>query len=115
MTPTLLDGPQIAAHSGLPPHVVQQLQAVLGADPRIQDVVLYGSRALGNFRTGSDIDLCIVAPQMGLPDLWALENRIDDLLLPWKTDLVLAHTIDNPALTAHIERVGVLFHTLVKP
>jgi len=32
---------------------------------------------------------------------------IDDLLLPWKVDLALQHTIENPELLGHIERVGV--------
>jgi uncharacterized protein len=42
-----------------------------------------------------------------------LENRLDDLLLPWKIDLVARHEIDNAALLEHIERVGVdLFQRL---
>ena len=91
---------------GLPDHAVRQLGELFGGDPRIQAVWLYGSRALGRERPGSDIDLCIEGPVLGLDDLYALENRIDDLLLPWKVDLSLMHKIDNPALLDHIRRVG---------
>jgi len=60
--------------------------------------------------THSDIDLCIEAESFGLTELLCIENRIDDLLLPWKLDLSLLHKIDNPALLDHIRRVGVIFY-----
>ena len=44
--------------------------------------VLYGSRALGTCRPGSDIDLCIEGESLGLTELLSIENRMDDLLLP---------------------------------
>jgi len=47
---------------------------------------------------------------LGLTELLSIENRIDDLLLPWKFDLSLLHQIDNPALLNHIRRVGVIFY-----
>ena len=92
---------------GLPDHALRQLGTIFCGDPRIHAVWLYGSRALGRERPGSDIDLCIEGPALQLDDLYALENRIDDLLLPWKVDLSLMHKIDNPALLEHIRRVGV--------
>jgi len=96
---------------GLPGHAVAKLQAVLQAEPEIECAILYGSRAKGNYRPGSDIDLCLVAPNLHLADLWTLDERIDDLLLPWRVDLQLRHLIDNPDLLAHVERVGRLFYT----
>ena len=95
---------------GLPRNAVADLRATLRAEPRIERAILYGSRAKGNYRPGSDLDLCLVAPDIHLADLWALDERIDDLLLPWKVDLQLRHLIDNPDLLAHIERVSRLFY-----
>lgn len=102
---------ELAARSGLPQPAVAGLHKVFSGEPRIQQVVLYGSRARGGYRTGSDIDLCVFAPQLNLSGLWALENRMDDLLLPWKIDLTLAHTLDDPALRARIESEGVVFYS----
>ena len=55
----------------------------------MQTALLYGSRAMGRHHSGSDVDLCLVAPSLELEDLQ------------------LQHCIDHPGLLAHIERVGV--------
>ena len=92
---------------GLPKKAIAKLCGVFSQYPAIQSVLLYGSRAKGNYRPGSDIDLSIQAPALGLSDLLAIENQIDDLLLPWTVDLSLLHQIDNPDLLDHIHRIGI--------
>ena len=96
---------------GLPAEAVEKLRGVFQGWPQIQRVLLYGSRAKGSYRPGSDIDLTIEGEQLSLSELLAIENQIDDLLLPWMVDLSLKHHIDNPALLDHIQRVGVSFYT----
>ena len=58
-----------------------KIQSVLASYPEIQKVIIYGSRAKGTHRPGSDIDLTLVAPTLTLSDLLRIENQIDDLLL----------------------------------
>ncbi|MBS0172627.1 MAG: nucleotidyltransferase domain-containing protein [Nitrospira sp.] len=94
---------------GLPREAIGRIRDVLDGHPAILGCVLYGSRALGNYRKGSDIDLCLDAPAMSLAELLKIENEIDDLLLPWKVDLTVRQRIDNTALLDHIDRVGVPF------
>lgn len=98
---------------GLPAYAVEQLCAVFRRYPNIKAVILYGSRAKGNYRPGSDIDLTIQGESLDLSTLLIIENQIDDLLLPWSVDLSLLHKIDNAALVEHIERVGVPFYTAI--
>jgi predicted nucleotidyltransferase len=74
----------------------------------VKQIVLYGSRSLGRQRAGSDIDLCLEAPSMGLGELLELGAALDDLLLPWQIDLQLLHLIAHEGLIAHIERAGQL-------
>ena len=95
---------------GLPEEAIAKLCRVFSQYPAIQSVLLFGSRAKGNYRPASDIDLSIQAPALGLSDLLAIENQIDDLLLPWTVDLSLLHHIDNPELINHIRRVGTPFY-----
>ena len=95
---------------GLPLNAILALNTIFKTYAHINKVILYGSRAKGTYRDGSDIDLCIEGPLLGLTELLAIENKIDDLLLPWKIDLSLKHTIDNQDLIDHINRVGIVFY-----
>jgi len=92
---------------GLPPEALDRLVALLRRERLIRNIWLYGSRALERETTGSDIDICLEAASLGMSELAVLEAQIDDLLLPWKVDLVLLHQIDDPDLLAHIQRAGV--------
>jgi predicted nucleotidyltransferase len=91
---------------GLPVAACDRIVSVLRDYPEIVHATIFGSRAKGNFRPGSDIDLCLDAPALSAPRRLALEDRLDDLLLPWKIDLLVRNEIDNPALLEHIARVG---------
>ena len=91
---------------GIPKADSQQLLELISNHPHVEKVVLYGSRALGRPRAGSDIDLCLEAPSMGLGDLLELGAQLDDLLLPWQIDLQLLHLIAHQGLLTHIERAG---------
>ena len=84
--------------------------AVFAETPEVEQAILYGSRAIGNFRRGSDIDLCLVGAGLTTQQLFKLENQLDDLLLPYKIDLSIRDHIDNPELLNHIERVGTSFY-----
>lgn len=95
---------------GLSKHVIEKFQSVFSKYPDIERVILYGSRALGTFRTGSDIDLCIEGKKVDLSLLFAIENQLDELMLPWKIDLTLKHSIDNADLVAHIKQHGQIFY-----
>ena len=95
---------------GLPESVVEKIRIVFQKHPDIQRVLLYGSRAKGNYQLGSDIDLCLEAEKFTLTQLLKVNNELDDLLLPWKVDLSLKHDIDNQTLLDHISEVGIVFY-----
>ena len=97
---------------GLKPDTISRINGVLAAHPEIEQAVLYGSRARGNYRAGSDIDLCLKGDAMTLTQLLKIENELDDLLLPYKIDLSLHHALDNPELIDHIRRIGVVFYPI---
>lgn len=96
---------------GLSQEKIQKIKSVFQSHPLIEKVILYGSRAKGNYKPGSDIDFTMFAPEMTLSEQLKIENEIDDLLLPNKVDLSLIHEIDNQNLIDHIHRVGVVFYS----
>ena len=99
--------PKSVTSYGLPTEALTQILELLEREAAVEGVILYGSRALGRQRPGSDLDLCLVAPTLGLGELLELHARLDDLLLPWSIDLQLHHQIDHPALLDYIDRVGI--------
>ena len=94
---------------GLDLSCIASLRSVFEQHRKVDEVILFGSRAKGEFKNNSDIDLAIVGPKLTTTDLLKIENEIDDLLLPYKVDLVLIHQIENQDLLDHIKRVGQKF------
>ncbi len=74
--------------------------------PNIHEIILFGSRAKGNYREGSDIDLALKGTKISTAQLAILQNDYDQLYLPWKLDLVIYDTIQSKALKDHVGRVG---------
>ncbi|MCK9293554.1 MAG: nucleotidyltransferase domain-containing protein [Desulfobulbaceae bacterium] len=95
---------------GLKDETVEGIKGVFAKYPEVDEAILYGSRAKGNFRLGSDIDLTLKGEWLNLQLLNKISLAIDDLLLPYHVDLSIYHQIDNPDLIAHIERVGKIFY-----
>jgi uncharacterized protein len=95
---------------GLSDQTIKKILSVLSKYPEVDKAVLYGSRAKGNFKQGSDIDLTLYGNGLPLPILHKIENDLDDLLLPYKIDLSIFEQIADPEVVGHIQRVGVLFY-----
>ena len=92
---------------GLSLETINLLKSIFFKYPQIENVLIYGSRAKGNFKEGSDIDLVIKGALLTTTDLLKIENDIEELMLPYKVDLALFHQIENVELVEHINRVGI--------
>lgn len=90
---------------GIPPARLEQLQQLWAGPPRLEAVWLFGSRAKGRHEPCSDIDLCLEGSKLDHNDRLALTAAVDDLLLPWRMDLVLRQKLPTE-LDAHVQRVG---------
>lgn len=91
---------------GLPQDAIGEIQGVLALYPEVEMAILYGSRAMGTFKPGSDIDLTLTGENLTHNHLLGIMSDLDDLLLPWMIDLSLLADLDHPDLREHIERVG---------
>jgi type I restriction enzyme R subunit len=92
---------------GLTPEVVEKIRGVFARFPAIDTVILYGSRAKGNYRPGSDIDLTIRTNGRESDRLlFDVIEAIDDLDLIYLFDISLLSDISNTDLLDHIDRVG---------
>lgn len=94
---------------GLPPAAIVRIREVFARFPEVDKAVLYGSRAMGTYKNGSDIDLTLHG-ELSLPHLAAVASELDDLLLPYTIDLSLFALLNNADLREHIGRVGKVFY-----
>lgn len=94
---------------GLNELTIQKITDVFTKFPSIEKVVLYGSRAKGNYKNGSDIDLCLFGQNIDLALLTKIDLALDDLLTPYSFDLSIYSHLSNQALISHIDRIGIVF------
>ena len=95
---------------GLSAEIINQLQTVFQGYADIESVYMFGSRAAGTFRDGSDIDLAVIAPAMTDSTFTALWNEVDALPLVFKVDCIHFEQLENKALKKKILEHGVQFY-----
>lgn len=97
---------------GLEKETITSIHSVFCQYPDLEQVILYGSRAKGNYKRGSDIDISLKGNKLTFSDLLKIEGELDDLLLPYKIDISLFRQIKDEEVLAHIESVGKVFFPL---
>jgi predicted nucleotidyltransferase len=93
---------------GLSEKTIAAIARVLERFPGVETALLFGSRAKGTHRHGSDIDLALVGPSLGWRTVGRIYDALDDLLLPHRFSLTVYDENTDSDIAAHIERVGIL-------
>jgi len=79
--------------------------------PEIEEVIMFGSRAKGNFKEGSDVDLAIKGINITSSTVLRLSYKLnEELPIPFFFDIVDYRKISNPELIEHINRVGKIIY-----
>lgn len=94
---------------GLPAECIQDIRAVFERHPAVEKVMLFGSRAIGNYREGSDIDLAVVGQYLTHDDLLSIRAGLDELPYAYTYDVLNYAKISNPDVVAHIDDLGIVF------
>lgn len=90
---------------GLPENTLSLLLQYFASRQEIEEVIVYGSRAMGTEAIGSDIDLAIITD--GDQDISAsVKSDLEDLKTPYLFDVTDYKRITHEPLKAHIDRVG---------
>ena len=82
-------------NSGLTKEEVAGIRAVFSKYQQIEEVLIYGSRAMGNFKIASDIDLTLIGKHIDLSLQTKIEFDLDDLMLPYKFDVSIYDKITS--------------------
>jgi len=95
---------------GLDQTVINDLRRVFSKYPSIEKVILYGSRAMGTYRRGSDIDIALFGENLTNQTIFDIQEEIEALYLPYSFDISIWERIENEDLLDHIKRVGKVFY-----
>jgi uncharacterized protein len=92
---------------GLEEKDLQELLAVLSRFPEIDEAIIFGSRAKGNYKKGSDVDIALKGKNVG-EILWRVSSYLnEESTMPYYFDILNYDTISNSDLKEHIDRVGI--------
>jgi predicted nucleotidyltransferase len=97
---------------GIPKEFLEKIIAAIKTNNNIKEIILFGSRAKGNFKTGSDVDIALVSNDISYDEISHIRTNIDELLLPYNVDIIDYNKITNNALKEHILKVGQVIHTV---
>lgn len=90
---------------GLDERALQLIRSLLTGYPEIAEARIFGSRAEGNYRPESDVDLALFGD---VDSVFAslVASALDDLPLPYRFDMHAYPSIKHAPLREHIDRVG---------
>lgn len=93
--------------TGLSEEDISRLVVSIRECKKVEDIILYGSRAKGTFKSFSDIDMTLKGEGLKRDDLYPILERIDDLYLPYEIDLSIYSDLDYQPLIDEIDRYGI--------
>jgi len=100
---------------GLKTSDIDSICTTLQAFPEVEDAVIFGSRAKGNFRKGSDVDLALFGQNVNIDTAQQVAFEMNEkTLMPYRFDVLSFADLSNPDLADHIRRVGVIIYSTNK-
>ena len=92
---------------GLSPSDLHQIVAIIKKYPEIEQAIIFGSRAKGNYKKGSDVDIALKGSKISADTVSNVSYLLnEETLLPYYFDVLHLEQISNPDLIEHIKRVG---------
>ena len=93
---------------GLSDKEFDEMTAIFSKCKNLEKVILYGSRAKGNYKKFSDVDITLEGDNLTLADLFQIQDLLYESDLPYMFDVSIFSSITNPDLIDHIRRRGIV-------
>jgi predicted nucleotidyltransferase len=94
---------------GLLPGELEIILAVLRKYPNVTEAILFGSRAMGRQKKGSDVDIALKGTDIHIMQISHGLNSLSPL--PYYFDILDYYVLENKQLKDHVDRVGVVIYT----
>jgi predicted nucleotidyltransferase len=97
---------------GLKKSDLEIIMNILQMEGKIEEAVIFGSRAQGIYKNGSDIDIALKGKDIDAGIISHISYQLnEETLMPYKFDIINYHAINNDALIEQINRYGVSIYT----
>jgi uncharacterized protein len=94
---------------GLTASDMEKIISIISREETVEEAILFGSRAKGNYRAGSDVDIALKGEKLEQKIANSISSQLNDVsLMPYKFDILNYNSIDNKELVEHIDRVGIV-------
>ena len=95
---------------GLKTHCIADIINILKLHPEVEEALIFGSRAMGTYKNGSDIDIALKGEKINFDTISTIRLRLDELTYAYMYDVIDYKKVSNPSVTAHIEELGIVFY-----
>lgn len=99
---------------GLEADDMKAIQSILAAHPEVKSAVLYGSRATGHFKPGSDVDLVLTGTNLTDQIVLDIRTEFRDSNVPYMFDVIAEHEIKDENLKREIDATGNIFYRQIR-
>lgn len=94
-------------NDGLKDRHREKIIEIIAGNDKVERAVLFGSRAMGTYTSASDIDIALFGDALTLTDQADLSEKMSELTVPQKVDLLRYKNIKNKKLRQHIDKHGI--------
>ncbi|AQQ71199.1 putative nucleotidyltransferase [Limihaloglobus sulfuriphilus] len=74
---------------------ISRIQGVLKDFPNVQRAMIYGSRAMGTYKRGSDIDLALYGKSLNPDEIGRIRIQLDDLKSTYVSTVSLKEAVSS--------------------
>ena len=96
--------------TGISQRFIHELQSYCSENDQIEKVLLFGSRARGDFHRSSDIDLAFFTKKSSHTAQNLIEHRIQEMPTPLKVDIIFFNRLAKEKMISNIKKEGVAIY-----
>jgi predicted nucleotidyltransferase len=87
---------------------LEDIHSILNQHPKVERAVIFGSRAKGNYKNGSDVDIALQGEDIDFDTISQISHALnEETNMPYRFDVLNYNGIKEPLLLDHIDRIGV--------
>lgn len=96
---------------GLKINDLEIIKSIFDKFPAVSEAIIFGSRAKGNYKNGSDVDIALKGDELNSLNVTEISYLLnEETNLPYQFDILNYHQLSSNELIEHIDRVGISFY-----